>query len=440
MKVPVVLQMSTVECGAACLSMILQAHEIPATLADCRKHLAPGPNGVNALSLSEVALQFGLRARAYSAKTRSAVEELSLPAIVHFGKNHFVVLEGWSRWRDRVSVVDPAEGRRRLGWSEFLERHSGVALAFEPSSTPPTLVPQAPRLLRDFVRQLLRLPDVRRLAAPLLASTLFLHLLSLALPLVAASLVEDAATADPRRMVNVLGAGVASLVLALIVLGHLRLRLIAFFGARAAVLMALGSFQQILALPSAFSDPRASDDSTRHLLNRARQAVAGHAVSMIVDGLWVLIPPLVLLVISPSFCGIVLAAAGLQAVLLLGRHDSLAVQSGRALAPGAGPSRRALDLLDCLTPERVDPYAASWLPPALAAVRAAALLLLLWVGTHEILRQQTNPGAVLAATCLAAQFLWPLASLLSTVQRLRSMGPHIHALGLALEARATLAP
>ena len=436
-KVPVVLQMSTVECGAACLSMVLQAHEIPATLADCRKHLAPGPNGVNAMSLSEVALKFGLRARAYSAKTRSAVEELSLPAIVHFGKNHFVVLEGWSRWRDRVSVVDPAEGRRRLGWSEFLERHSGVALAFEPSSAPPTLVPQPPRPLRDFVRQLLRLPDVRRLAVQLLAAALFLHLLSLAFPLAAASLVDGTATSDPRQMVNVLGAGVASLVLALIVLGHLRVRLLVFFGSRVAALMALGSFQQVLALPPAFSDPRASDDSTRHLLNRARQVVAGHAVSTIVDGLWVLMPPLALLVIAPSFCGIVMAAAGLQVVLLLGHQSSLAGRSGRMLAPGAGPSGRALDLLDFLTLERADPTrAASWRSPVLAAVRAAALLLLLWVGTQMVLRQQMTLGAVLAAMCLATQFLWPLASLVSAGQRLRSMGPHIHALGLALEERS----
>ena len=115
MKVPVVLQRDAVECGAACLSMILRAHAIPATLADCREHLAPGPRGVNALSLTEVASKFGLRAKAYSAQTPEALQELSLPAILHFENNHFVVLEGWSRRRDTILIVDPAVGRRRLG-------------------------------------------------------------------------------------------------------------------------------------------------------------------------------------------------------------------------------------------------------------------------------------------------------------------------------------
>ncbi len=416
--------------------MILQAHEIPATLADCRKHLAPGSNGVNALGLSEVALKFGLRARAYSAKTRPAVQELPLPAIVHFGQNHFVVLESWSRRRDTVSIVDPAVGRRKLGWSEFLERHSGAALTFEPSSAPPTLTPEAPRPRRDFVRQLLRLPNVRRLAVQLLASTLFLHLLGLAAPLIAAALVDHASASGVFQRLNLLAAAVASLVLALIVLDFLRSSLLVYFGSRAAVAMALSAFQQLLRLPPSLSDPRARDDSTRRLLNRARQAVAGHAVAILFDGLWVLISAGALLALMPRFFVSAMVAAGLQAFLLLGGG-----RSWRPLAPGVEPSGRALDLLDGLTSDWTAPgRARAGLKPALAAIRAAALLLPLWMGTQMVLHQQTTPGALLAATSLAAQFLHALSSLLSAGQRLRSMEPHIHALGLALEEHAIQLP
>lgn len=396
--------MSTVECGAACLAMILRAHGIPATLADCRRYLSPGPKGVNALSLSEAALKFGLRARAYSAPDRAAVEELPLPAILHFENNHFVVLE--ERSDEKVSIIDPGEGRRKLGWSELQERYSGIALAFEPSPAPPEITPRAARP-GDVVRELLRIPGVRRLAVQLIAATLFIHLLGLLFPLAAGSLVDRATLS-----VNVLGAGIAALALALIFLRYLRASLLVFFGSRAATALALG-------FPS-LSDPGADDDLTRHLVRRARYAAAHQAVSIFVDLLWMIIASLALLVIAPSFLGIALTAAALQAALLLGRGRSLAVPSWRSQEP----SGRALDLLDHLTSDRDS----SWIKPALAAVGASALVLLLWIGTHRILQLEMTAGTVLAAASLAGQLLWPLVPLLSAWQRLRSMGPHVQAL------------
>lgn len=432
-KVPVVLQMSAVECAAACLSMVLRAHQIPATLADCRQHLDPGPRGVNVMSLVDVALRFGLRARAYSAKSREAVQELSLPAILHFGDNHFVVLEGWSRHRDRVSIVDPSAGRRKLGWSELLEQHSGVALAFEPSLTPPTLTPQAPWRWHGVARRLLRLPSVRRLVLQLIAAALVLHLMGVVLPLAVAALVDRASISDSSRLVDVLGAGLAAVVLGLIALGGLRSHLLGYFGSRAAAVMALSSFQELLELPSSFSNPRAMDGPIRHLLSRVRHAVAGHAVAILADGLGLPISLLALLMLAPPFSGIALAAAGLHAVLRLSLDGHLARRGG-ALPSGAEPSSSALSLLDSLTAERADTLRpSSWRVLSLVAVRAAALLLSLWLGTHMVLQGQMTLGTLLAAISLAVQFLWPMDFLLAAGSRLRSMEPHIHVLGRTLK-------
>ena len=141
------------ECGVACLSMVLQAHGIPARLADCREQLVPGEAGVNALSLAAAARAFGLGVKAYSAQSRAAVEQVPLPAIAHWGGAHFVVLERWSRRRDSVVVVDPARGRRRVSWAAFMERFSGTVLTFAPGTEPPAVTP-APR--PAFFHRLLR--------------------------------------------------------------------------------------------------------------------------------------------------------------------------------------------------------------------------------------------------------------------------------------------
>ncbi|MBV9307328.1 MAG: hypothetical protein JOZ45_14375, partial [Acidobacteriaceae bacterium] len=50
-RVPVVLQMSTVECGAACLAMILGYFGRKTPLQECRAECDPGRNGVTAQTL-----------------------------------------------------------------------------------------------------------------------------------------------------------------------------------------------------------------------------------------------------------------------------------------------------------------------------------------------------------------------------------------------------
>lgn len=435
-KVPVVLQTHELECGAACLAMICRAHGIPATLADCRQHLPTRDKGVTALSLSKAALKFGLRARAYSAKSEETVKALSLPAIVHFDSDHFVVLEGWAPRRDTVFIADPAAGRRKLDGSEFLRRHSGVALTFEPNAAPPVSTSPATQPRRQIAARLLQVPGVRRLAAKLLAATLSIHLLALTAPLMVAAWVDSAATSSPAEWVNAAGAGAAGLALALIVLGYLRSQLLAYFGSRLGVLTRHSSCQEILALPSSFLDPRGLDDETQRLLGRIRRIAGSQAVAAIVDGSWVLVPLLALWVLEPRFFGLAVAAGVLHLVLRLGSDSSRTIQLRNKLASGIEPEDLALNLLNGETSDLAERAGiASGRAAALSAVRAAALLSVLWIGTHLILQHKTSLGTVLASVSLTAQFLWAQASLISAGRRLGAMRRRIDTLARVIEGR-----
>src|SRR3982751_706994 len=59
-------QMSALECGAACLSMILTYHGRKTSVADCRNDLDVGRDGLTALSIVRAARSRGLRVSAYS--------------------------------------------------------------------------------------------------------------------------------------------------------------------------------------------------------------------------------------------------------------------------------------------------------------------------------------------------------------------------------------
>ena len=63
-KVPVVLQMNSVECGAACLAMVLSYFGRKTRLVECRTTCDSGRDGMTAQTIVTGARGFGLRTKA----------------------------------------------------------------------------------------------------------------------------------------------------------------------------------------------------------------------------------------------------------------------------------------------------------------------------------------------------------------------------------------
>ena len=130
-RVPVILQMTPNECGAACLAMVLTYYGHETTVSECRDSLQSGRDGVTAREIAQAARDLGLRVKAYSVEPED-LAQIETPAIVHWRFDHFLVLERWTP--QRVEVIDPAVGRRRLSAEEFDADFTGVVLTLEPGA------------------------------------------------------------------------------------------------------------------------------------------------------------------------------------------------------------------------------------------------------------------------------------------------------------------
>src|SRR6185503_17158573 len=117
-RVPVLQQLSSVECGAACLAMVLSYHGRKTKVSEVRDLCSVGRDGLNALTLVNAARKCGLRTKAYTLDP-DQLKYLRLPAIAHWGFNHFVVVERSTPVL--VEIIDPAQGRRSLTRKEFGE-------------------------------------------------------------------------------------------------------------------------------------------------------------------------------------------------------------------------------------------------------------------------------------------------------------------------------
>lgn len=130
-KVPLVLQMENVECGAASLAMVLRYFgKKSISLEQLRTDCVVSRDGVTAKAIKNAAVKNGLLCKAFRANPES-IKKISLPAILHWNMGHFVVLCGYDK--NSFYINDPALGKLKVSYDEFDLSFTGIVLTFEKS-------------------------------------------------------------------------------------------------------------------------------------------------------------------------------------------------------------------------------------------------------------------------------------------------------------------
>ena len=128
-KVPTILQMEAVECGAASLAMVLAYYGRWVPLEKLRQDCGVTRDGANAANIMRAAENHGCTAEGFSGWPFILLK-LDYPLILFWEFNHFVVMEGYNG--ENILLNDPAMGRRSVPWMEFVQSYTGVYFKIRP--------------------------------------------------------------------------------------------------------------------------------------------------------------------------------------------------------------------------------------------------------------------------------------------------------------------
>lgn len=298
---PVIRGVEAAECGLACLAMIAQYHGHKIDLNALRQRFPISMSGASLKGLMKLADQLSFSSRAVKAELE-AISKLTLPAIIHWDLNHFVVLKSVDR--RRLVIHDPSHGARTLTWESFSQHFTGVALELAPASGFTPLHDQQSMRLGDLWKQV---SGIAPTLTQLLLLSLALQLVVFAAPFQMQLVVDEALLRSDAPLLLTLALAFGSLVILQAILEWLRgwtLQVITSMG----TLQIMGSLvRHLMRLKSDFFEKRHVGDILSRLQSSRtiQDIITRGLIASIIDGVFAILASIVLFIYSPPLSLIV---------------------------------------------------------------------------------------------------------------------------------------
>jgi ATP-binding cassette subfamily B protein RaxB len=326
-----VLQTEAAECGLACVAMIANFHGNGISLAQLRRRFNLSIRGATLKSLMDITDVLGFSNRPVTLKL-SDVSNLSLPCILHWDMQHFVVLESSSRGKFRI--MDPARGAQTIDESELNKHFTGVALELFP--TP--LFERKPTseaiglfgLMGDIV-------GLKSALAKIFILGVALQVFAVLAPFYSQWVVDQALVTADKDLLVVLAVGFGLLVIISTCITFIRSLLIGQLGISLNYQWLSNVFAHLLRLPVDFFEKRNLGDisSKFQSVTVIQRTLTISFVESIVDGILVVVTLIMMLIYSPMLTAISCVAASIYAVVRLVLNGKIKEALSQSIVHGA---------------------------------------------------------------------------------------------------------
>ena len=254
------------DCGPACLRIVARHYGCSVSLQQLRPLCHTSIEGTSLAGLQDATQALGLRSHCVQISF-ACLAESCLPCIVHWEREHFVVVNKIGR--QSVSVTDPAHGRVTYSVDDFLahwatENDEGYALLIEPGvPSPPETQPPSPRFDTRFLLDHLR--PYRRLLLGLPAVMLLGSLIQFAFPWMTAMVIDRGISPKNIPMLQAVLAGQFALVVSRILFGCIQNWMLFLIGEPLNIALVKDFLSKLTRLPLGFFDNKMLGDSLQRI-------------------------------------------------------------------------------------------------------------------------------------------------------------------------------
>ncbi len=437
-KFPWIRQLDAMDCGAASLGMVCRHFGRRVSLTRVRELVGTGYDGTSLAGICDGARALGLAARAVKV-SRSRLDLLPLPAIVHVDANHWVVL--YDVGPDEVRLADPAKGLAVLPRDEFCERWSGYAALFdytEAFEDAPVSRPSI-RWLWTFVR------PHRTTLAHAAGLALVVSGLQMLLPVFTQVIVDRVLVERDVALLHGLVAAMFAVMVIMTVAGVLQRYLLSFTTVRIDAATFDFLTRRLLDLPMSWFSSRRVGDIQRRLAG-ARQirsflvengvtmlrAVCQLGAALLFMALYSLPLTAVFVVLSPLYALLMRWSRTRMRPLFndleeaYGKYTShqidgiKGIETVKTMGAEARLRERLLDEFTGMASKQFDAdFTRMTYGAAVETVGFLARVLFLLLAAHQVIDGKMSIGGLVAFTSLAAMANGPLLTLVGLYDRLQ---------------------
>ena len=412
------------ECGLACLAACSAILGNRLDLPTLRRQF-PVPRGMSLKDVQDVASAIGLAARSVRCELED-LGQLKLPAILHFGLNHFVVLERVSG--QRIHVFDPAIGRRRVEGRELSDLFTGVAV--EITATPTFQKRRQPAPLHLF--SLFRwTPQLVGGIGQLFLLSILLEIYVLASPYYMELAIDQAALKGDGNLLISLSVGFGAFALFNVVAATLRALVLQRVSALLNWEMTVGLFRHLIRLPLPWFQRRQLADVLGRFqsLDPVKALIGNGLIAAGLDGLLSLATGAMLFIYAPLLASIVVASLAAYVAIRFVSIPVTRTQAARGVVSSFAEQGKRIETLRAIQTikimggeaQRESDWANKFADfirksqaTALTSIafntlhdffNSAAHVAVIGLGAYEVIHGRLTVGMLYAFTAYQAQFL-----------------------------------
>jgi len=312
-RLSIILQTEVADCGLACLGMVASAHGHKIDLATLRRQYPSSLRGLTLQSLIQIADKMHFASRPLRLELEE-MNQLQMPAILHWDMNHFVVLKSVDS--KGITIHDPAQGARFITMEEVSKHFTGIALELSPTADfkPKNEIKKVP--LSTFWS---RIVGLKQAMINVLVLSIALQLFSLISPYYMQLVVDEVLMRSDSNLLTVLAIGFAMVMLINVGTESLRSYLVLKLSTMLSIQMAANLFRHLVRLPMAFFEKRHIGDIVSRFgsLSKIESFLTQGMVQAIVDGLMSIATLVLMFLYGPSLMCVVLAAVALYGLMRL---------------------------------------------------------------------------------------------------------------------------